>query len=205
MFPLLDQYMIKPVSDIESEYNNIINKPEFGRDLDHLLLIIVHDFINNPTNFNNYEVKIISLLLKLRRGNLSLLFVNFFPVMKGEINNYFLIDRETEVKNIYDIFKTSGKLVSPEIVNFESLASSTPHFKYENLCSFASPSTNERYSFSDDLPEIPFHFTNCSSPSSSIDTGLFKPLTVFPLANNSFIYPNTSLKSSSTNQSLHSI
>lgn len=186
MFPCLDKYILKSDASIDFEYKEIIKNPNFGNDIDRILIIIVHDFLQNMNLFNDYEVKLISILLKLRRGKSSILFSHFYPVMKHEVLNYKSIDRQSEIENIENIFKTSGKASSPEPVKFDYSSNSSPHFKYENVCNYASPTSDQRYSYSDDMADIPFHYTNCASPSSSINVSLFKAPSIFSLPDNVF-------------------
>lgn len=167
MFPTLEYYISKPKEIIESEYDNIIKKPGFSTDFDPLLMVIVHDFIMDQSILNDLEVKMVAIIIKLRQAKSYIYFTQFFMAMKEEVMNYSITSREIDTEKITSIFNRSSLVSTPENIDLSGVINTTPHFKNTVMCDYASPKSGERYSFSDDLNEVPLHFTTCSSPSSS--------------------------------------
>lgn len=167
MFPKLEHYILKPKETLELEYANVIKKPGFCPDIDPLLMVIFHDFILNENILNDHEVKLVSLLVTIRRAGGTILFEKFFPAMRDEVVNHSICNREYDSEKIREVVKQKSISIEQEPLNFANENSSTPVLKNTVMCSYASPSINERYSLSDDFDDVPFHITNVLSPSSS--------------------------------------
>ena len=157
MFPLLEYYLSKSEEEIIIEYNDIIKKPEYDKDFDPILIVIIHDFMNNSMNFNDYELNLLAILIKLRKLRSVLYFRQFFNVMKDVIVNSTNFKRKDDIDIIRSIFDRSLKC---EVIDFSYDDNTSPNFKNEFTCNIASPSINERYSVSDDLNDVPFQFIN---------------------------------------------
>lgn len=171
MFPILDYYMGKNDFDIKTEYDEIIRKSSRCVDFDNRLMVIVNYFVNNKDKFTDYEVKILSLLLKIRKDGGMISFHHFYPIMKNEVFNYKSINREDDIEIIMFIYDRSGCPAPPEVVNIESMIVEGPQFTYESICSYGSPPCDQKYSTSDNLNEIPLCISSPPTYFSSVFSG----------------------------------
>lgn len=159
VYSTLENYISKSKDIIESEYYKIIRKPGFTADFDPILIVIIHDFIMDQDRFSDLEVKLLAILVKLRKVRSQIYFKEFFIIMNEEIKHFSLQTREVDAGDI----KSAFNHITNDIIDFGETINTTPYFKNESVCSYDSPTNDQRYSFSDDLPAIPFNFNSCSN------------------------------------------
>lgn len=167
MFPLLEYYMMRSDESIESEYNDLMEKIwDNKKDFDPLMIVILHDFITNSSNFNTMEVKMFSNLIRLRKAKAIITFKTYFKTMKDEVLNFSIPNREADLEVIRSAMNVPVK-ENVEIIDLNPYPEPY-HQKNEYFCDIGSPQNGERHSQSDEYFEIPVHYAT-SSNSVSFD------------------------------------
>lgn len=132
---MLERFFHMNDLEVSTEYHFVVTKPIFkGGDYDQRLIIILDSINSKERTFSDFELTIISTIVKLRKSKNYIEFINVYPVLKETMFQTF--DRQNNLSTIRSLL-TNGTSISS---SFDFNSSNSPCMKSSrsNIC--VSPS-----------------------------------------------------------------